>query len=147
MQPNGWIEHRRGDGELVGWMVPDGELFAVMDLLGRRLGDAVEWLDAEELLDELGIGYLADPFALAVDGQTLRVRLTEVSTERIRVKKDDFGAIDVPLVEFTLEWPMPATLRPMTADEVRHGVPDFIGRVDPAGGAADDASDVEREGG
>ncbi|WP_291036668.1 hypothetical protein [Herbiconiux sp.] len=70
MDRSDWIEHRRGDRELVGWMRPEGP------------------------------------------GGDLRVRITEVSTERIRVKKDDFGAIDVPMLEYVLPWPMPPELRP-----------------------------------
>jgi len=126
----GWIEHRRGDGELVGWMRPQGEGFVPVDLLGRDVAGEGEWLAAEERLDELGIGYLAEPFGLtlpeAPPGRPpLRVRITEVSTRRIRVKKDDFGAIDAPVREYTLEWPMPPALRPLTAQEVRDSQIDF----------------------
>lgn len=39
------------------------------------------------------------------------MRLTEVSTEVIRVKRDDWGAIDVPLLAWDLPFPMPETLR------------------------------------
>ena len=63
-------------------------------------------------LDELGIGYLAEPYVLErADGAPLRVRIVEVSTEGIRVKLDDFGAIDGPRVNFDLSWPMPPELR------------------------------------
>lgn len=63
-----WIEHRRGlDGELLGWMRPDGEGFVVVDLLGRDRTAALDWLDAEAALDELGIGYLADIYELRLD--------------------------------------------------------------------------------
>ena len=31
-----WIEHRRGDGELLGWMRRSGEGFVVVDLLGVK---------------------------------------------------------------------------------------------------------------
>lgn len=88
-----WIEHRRGmDGERLGWMLPVGDEYIVIDLLGRPRTGPVDWLTAEEALDELGIGYLADPYELLLEsGEWLRVRITEVSTEIIRVKKDDFG--------------------------------------------------------
>ena len=77
-----WIEHRRGDGELLGWMSPEGEEFVPIDLLGRPLTDPVDWLAAEEVLEAVGIGYLADPYELKLDdGQWLRVRVTEVSTD------------------------------------------------------------------
>jgi hypothetical protein len=112
--PVDWIAHRRGDGELLGWMRPEGDGFVVVDLLGRDNTAPVDWLAAEEALDALGIGYLADPYELALgDGRALRVRITEVSTERIRLKKDDWGAIDAPLVEYEVAFPLPAELRPL----------------------------------
>jgi hypothetical protein len=110
-----WIEHRRGrDGELLGWMKPVGDGFVAMDLLGREKSIVVDWLDAEEMLDELGIGYLADPYELRLDsGDWLRVRLVEVTGHQIRLKKDDWGAIDAPQVFYTLPIPVPDTLRPL----------------------------------
>lgn len=107
-----WIEHRRGDRELLGWIVPEGEDFAVVDLLGRRVAGPVDWLAAEELLEELGIGYLADPYELVLEtGTALRVRITEVGVDGIRVKKDDFGAVDAPALYYDLPFPAPDTLR------------------------------------
>ncbi|MGO4536814.1 hypothetical protein [Leifsonia sp. 2MCAF36] len=108
-----WIEHRREDGERVGWLRPEGDGFVPVDLLGRELGGAVDWLTGEETLERAGIGYLADRYELQLeDGRRLRVRLTEVSTQRIVVKKDDFGAIDAPQLFYTLPFPLPETLRP-----------------------------------
>jgi hypothetical protein len=107
-----WIEHRRGDGELLGWMLPEGDGFVPIDLFGRPLTQAVDWLTAEETLEALGIGYLADPYELKLDdGQWLRVSVTEVSTERILVKKDDWGALGAPQLNYTLDWPIPESLR------------------------------------
>ena len=116
MDRSDWIEHRRGDGELVGWMRPDGERFVPVDLLGRAAAPAVDWLEAEEALDALGIGYLAEPYTLKrADGVPIRVRVVEVSTDGIRVKLDDFGAVDGPRQYYELPWPMPAELRPWSA--------------------------------
>lgn len=113
-----WIEHRRGDGELVGWMRPEGDGFVPVDLLGRERAGALDWFAAEELLDELGIGYLADAYVLEREGRApVRVRLLEVSTDGIRAKRDDFGAIDVPLESYELGWPMPVELRPLAPGE------------------------------
>lgn len=110
-----WIAHRRGvDGELLGWMHPTGEGFVVIDLLGRPSGGPVDWLTAEETLEARGIGYLADPYELRLDtGHWLRVRITEVSTEKITVKKEDWGAMDVPLLSFELAFPVTDELRPV----------------------------------
>ena len=112
----GWIEHRRGaDGELLGWMQPVDEGFVAIDLLGWSRTGVVDWLTGEEVLDGLGIGYLAEPYEFRLDtGNWLRVRLAEVTPERIRVKKDDWGANDAPRVYYTLPFPVPrAALRPL----------------------------------
>ena len=110
-----WIEHRRGlDGELVGWMRPEGDGFGVVDLLGRDRTEALDWMDAEAALDSLGIGYLADIHELlSDDGEWLRVRIAEVSPARIRVKEDDGGAVGAPQIYYDLPFPAPATLRPL----------------------------------
>jgi hypothetical protein len=113
--PQTWIEHRRGDGEIVGWIRPDGDDFVAIDLLGRVVTGVVDWLTAEEVLEEAGIGYLADPYELLLDdGTWLRVRLTQVSDEVIRLKKDDWGAIDSPQVEYTVDFPLPETVRTLS---------------------------------
>ncbi|MGH3706044.1 MAG: hypothetical protein ACRDT9_15525 [Agromyces sp.] len=115
--PADWIAHRRGDGELLGWMRPDGEGFVVIDLLGRPLTDSLDWLSAEESLEATGIGYLADLYELRLDdGTWLRVRITEVSASVLRLKKDDFGAIDAPAVEYEVPFPIGDRLRPLTGE-------------------------------
>ncbi|MCU1529857.1 MAG: hypothetical protein JWP75_3620 [Frondihabitans sp.] len=110
--PSDWIEHRRNDGESVGWIRPEADDFVAIDLLGRPVSGIVDWLTAEEALEEAGIGYLADPYELLLDdGTWLRVRLTQVSSEIIRLKKDDWGAIDSPQVDYTVPFPLPETVR------------------------------------
>ncbi|MET0975799.1 MAG: hypothetical protein ABWX82_09020 [Leifsonia sp.] len=97
-------------------MRPDAGGFVVVDLLGRPVTDAVDWLTAEETLDATGIGYLAGPFELLLDdGTWLRVRIVEVSPDGLRVKQDDGGAIGGPIVEFRLPFPIPDRLRPLAA--------------------------------
>ena len=113
--PPDWIEHRRGDGERLGWMMPVADLFVAVDLLGRPLTGPVEWLAGEEALDELGIGYLADPYELLLDGAWRRVRMREVSTQAIRVSREDWGDMTAPLAEHVLPFPIPDTLRPYSA--------------------------------
>lgn len=106
-----WIAHRRGDGELLGWMAPDGERFRVIDLLGHDLApEPLDWLEAEELLEATGIGYLADRYELAVGaGKPRRVRIGEVSSSRIVVVADDFGAASaVGAHPERIELPFPA---------------------------------------
>lgn len=108
-----WIEHRRGrDGELLGWMAPRGGGFVVIDLLGHPRTESVDWLEAEETLDALGIGYLAEPYELLLDdGKWLRVRITEVSADVVRLKKEDWGAIDAPQVYYSTPFPVGENLR------------------------------------
>jgi hypothetical protein len=111
--PPAWIEHHRpSDNELLGWIAPKADGFIPINLLGHAITDATDRLDAEGSLDELGISYLGDPFELLTDGgEWLCVRIVEVSTDAIRVKKEDWGAIDSPQVLYTLSFPTPHSLR------------------------------------
>lgn len=118
--PSHWIEHRRGDNELIGWIVPEGEHFATVDLLGRR-SESTDWLAAEERLEERGIGYLADRFAYwKAPGQWVRVRLVEVSPDGIKVQEDDYDdPVGEELSSHSLAWPITAELVPLTEVEPR----------------------------
>lgn len=113
-----WIEHRRAeDRELVGWIVPEGEGFRPVDVLGRRVTAApVEWLEAEEILDALGIGFLADRYLLSLpDGSKRPVRIAEASPDGITVVSDEFGsasAVGADSDRFRLPFPVPEELRP-----------------------------------
>lgn len=110
-----WTPHRRDDGELLGWIRPDGDAWAAVDLLGRPASGASEWLDAEAALEALGIAYLAEPWMLEGEGEgesPVRVRFVEVTPQRIVVKGEDFGAVDALTRRWELPWPIPARLRP-----------------------------------
>lgn len=127
MIPADWTPHRRDDGELLGWIRPDGAHWVAVDLLGRPASSAVEWLEAEDALEERGLSWLADPWMLErADAGILRVRLVEVTpggggeVGRVVVKADDGGAIGGPPVpRFELAWPAPSVLRPATAEDPR----------------------------
>ncbi len=111
-----WIEHRRSDGEHVGWTVPAGDGFHVVDLLGRqRTQVPVDWLEADEAFATLGIGYLAYRYSLRLaDGVERRVRIGEVRTSGIIVFADDFGsasAVGTRPEAFELPFPAPEDLR------------------------------------
>lgn len=119
--PADWIEHRRADGELLGWMLPHGEGFRVFDLLGRertpaRADGPLDWLVAEELLDELGIGYLADRWTLRLpDGTERPVRIAEASSRGVTVVADEYGAasaVGADPERFRLPFPVTDELRP-----------------------------------
>ncbi|MBT2534154.1 hypothetical protein J7E83_18900 [Arthrobacter sp. ISL-48] len=112
-----WIEHRRADdGERVGWMKPIDEGFVAIDLWGRPRTEVVDWMLAEETLDELGLGYLADPHELRLGHDDwLRVRIAEVSSVEIRVKKDDWGDMTAPQLYYTVPFPVDEDqLRPLS---------------------------------
>lgn len=116
MPASDWIEHRRPDGERLGWMVAAGDGFHVIDLLGRPRTEApVEWSDAEAALETLGIGYLANRYSLRLaDGAERRVRIGEVDASGIVVLADDFGsasAIGAKPEVFELSFPAPEGLR------------------------------------
>lgn len=117
MLPADWIELRRGDREVLGWIVPDGDGFRVHDLLGReRTTHPVEWLEAEELLEELGIGYLADRWRLRLaDGTERLVRIAESSADGVTVVADEYGAasaVGANPDRFRLPFPVPDDLVP-----------------------------------
>ncbi|WP_336660749.1 hypothetical protein [Leucobacter sp. USHLN153] len=113
--PETWMPQRREDGELVGWIVPQGDGFVTHDLLGRARQEApLDWLDAEEDLENLGIGYLAEIYALRTGaGEWVRVRVVEVSTDGIGLKDDDFGDIGAPVSSYRLPFPVGDRLVPL----------------------------------
>lgn len=114
-----WTPHRRDDGELLGWIHPEGEAWVAIDVLGRAVSGPTEWLDAEAALEYHGIAWLADPWMLEGEAERpLRVRIVEVTPDgegrsgRIVVKVDDFGDITRPAThQYVLSWPAPDRLR------------------------------------
>ena len=84
---------------------------------GRSPTGAVDWLSAEELLDDLGIGYLADRYALRLaDGTERPVRIAEASVRGITVLADEFGAasaVGATPERFRLGFPVAGELRPL----------------------------------
>jgi hypothetical protein len=119
-----WTPHRRDDGELLGWIRPEGEAWVAIDLLGHEATEAIEWLDAEDALESVGLAWLAEVWMLERDEGAVRVRIAEIRPPdapgragRIVVHTDDFGAIDVPFTRIELPWPAPVTLRPKRLGE------------------------------
>ncbi len=121
MLPPHHTPHRRDDGEVVGWIRPAddaGELWVAVDLLGRDASAPLDWLEAEQVLERRGLAWLAEVWMLErSDAAPLRVRMVEVTPDRVLVKTDDFGAIDAPVQQFELGWPAPAALRPARAGD------------------------------
>ncbi|WP_194420766.1 hypothetical protein [Microbacterium abyssi] len=114
-----WTPHRRDDGELLGWIRPAGSDWTAVDILGRTVSDAVDWLVAEEALEAHGLAWLAEPWMLEDAGRPTRVRIVEVTPDhdgipgRIVVKAEDYGDLTRPASEpIELSWPLPHRLRP-----------------------------------
>lgn len=117
MTPTDWIEHRRaGDRELLGWLRLQDDGVVAIDRLGRVASDVLAWDEGEAVLDELGIGWLADLWELDVDGRPVRVRLREVSAQRVVVTYDDHGDVHTKVDTIELPFPAPVALRPFTGD-------------------------------
>lgn len=127
MTRSDWTPHRRDDGELIGWIHPSGDDWVPVDVLGRSIAAAGEWLDAEAALDAHGLAWLADPWVLEATppgARPTRVRIVEVTPDadgvpgRIVVKVDDHGDVSRPAAPpIVLPWPLPAHLRPPRADD------------------------------
>ncbi len=101
----------------MGWIQPRGDGFVALDALGRQVSGVVDWLAAEEALDERGLHFLADLWQLDLpDGTRARVRIVEVTPERVVVKVDDFGAVEARTDTHVLAFPAPDTLRPFEGD-------------------------------
>ncbi|GII98610.1 hypothetical protein CLV28_0376 [Sediminihabitans luteus] len=127
MLPPDWIPHRRPDDrEPIGWIRPAGDDWVAVSLLGRDVTGPVEWLEAEEALEDAGLRWLADVWTLEPElpgDPPLRVRMVEVTPDRVVVQTDDHGAIDAPVTRHVLPWPAPARLRPHRAGDPDVGNP------------------------
>ena len=94
--PVTWIEHRRTDGELVGYLVEpndDSDLYQPVNIFGVPLGEPAEIVTAMDLLEEVGLGSLAEPWWLRTDdGRRIRVKIYEATPDQVTVVLDDFSA-------------------------------------------------------
>lgn len=88
-----WLPHRREeDDELLGFLVPDGELFVPVTIFGYVLGTAVDEHDAVTVLESVGLSYLAERWTLRLEtGAAISVQLVEARPDRVVVKNVDFG--------------------------------------------------------
>lgn len=112
MIPAHWTpHHRERDDELVGYLVPDDGAVVPVTLFGYPLGQPGEAVEAAAVLESIGLSVLADPWHLDLgDGETLRVRIREVSPERLVVMADDFGFGGAITDAYVLEVPEPGRL-------------------------------------
>ncbi len=100
---------------MLGWILPEGEGYRAIDLLGRRTAVG-EWLACEEALEALGIGYLAGRYILRLDSGAERpVRIVQADPTGIVVATDEFGAasaVGSASERIALPFPIPDALRP-----------------------------------
>ena len=109
MLPADWTPHRRDDGELLGWIRPEGEDWVAVDLLGREASGAVDWLEAEAALEANGLSWLADVWVLetsvdrmrdleiALDGRVTLAMSNRLQVEEVLPDADlVIGAVLVP---------------------------------------------------
>ncbi|WP_104118981.1 hypothetical protein [Arthrobacter sp. B1805] len=94
MIPASWVAYyREDDGELLGYLVPDGELFVPVTVFGYELGDAVDEYNASQVLESIGLSYLADTWVLSTADRSepINVQIVESSPEALKVKSVDYG--------------------------------------------------------
>ncbi len=107
--------HVRGsDNEHVGYLrLSEDDRFVPIDLMWNELAGPQELTDAEALLEELGLSYLAEDWLLDVEGhpEPVKVRIREITPERITVASADYGYPADIGTPFVLPNPAPALRR------------------------------------
>ena len=95
MIPSDWEPHHRDDGELIGYLVEDElDLVVPVNLVGHPIGAAMDRLAAEELLEDAGLSYLAEPWLLRHDdGSEQRVVIVEVDADHVVVTDAQFALV------------------------------------------------------
>jgi hypothetical protein len=95
--PQTWRQYRRAeDNELLGYLRPVDDApgrYIPVTVFGYALGDPTDEYDAEQILEAVGLSYLADRWLLTLDGRTepISVQIVEASPQRLLVKNVDFG--------------------------------------------------------
>lgn len=85
---------RSSDGEHVGYLrISENNGFVPIDLMWNEVGEPQELTDAETLLEELGLSYLAEGWLLDVEDypEPVKVRIREITPEQITVANADYG--------------------------------------------------------
>ncbi|MDO5068552.1 MAG: hypothetical protein Q4D96_14845 [Propionibacteriaceae bacterium] len=85
---------RRSDGEHVGYLrMTEDNGFVPIDLMWNEVGGPQDLTDAELILDELGLRYLAEDWLLDVEDhpEPVKVRIREITSNQITVASVDYG--------------------------------------------------------
>lgn len=92
-----WIAHHRDeDGELLGYLAPPSDVtntFRPVTIFGYPMAPPLELADAQQVLDDLGLSYLAERWYLTVDGsgESIAVTIAEISPHQMTVRNADYG--------------------------------------------------------
>lgn len=100
--PSHWQpRHRPDDDELVGYLVPDGDLVVPVTIFGAPLAGSLDQEDATAVLDAEGLACLADRWLLAPSGSAsgdtagaVAVAVAEAAPDRLVLRVVDFGSAD-----------------------------------------------------
>jgi hypothetical protein len=92
--PSNWEPYQR-DGEIIGYLVGDEDDRVVpVNLVGHPIGAAMDRFAAEELLEDAGLTYLAEPWLLRHDdGSEQRVVIVEVDADHVVVTDAQFALV------------------------------------------------------
>lgn len=101
--PESWIPHRRSDGETVGWIdiTTAAPKVIPIDRLGRELEPVDDWVEAEEALEEIGLGFLTQSFFHG----DIAVRIRYIDDQEVIVTTALTDAIGDRGEEFRLDFP------------------------------------------
>ena len=95
MIPADWRPYHRDDGELIGYLAADErDLVVPINLVGHPIGSAMEQFAAEDMLEDAGLSYLAEPWILRRDdGSEQRVVIVEVDADHVVVTDAQFALV------------------------------------------------------
>lgn len=101
--PESWIPHRRADGESIGWIdiTTAAPKVIPIDRLGREREPVDDWVDAEEVLEEIGLGFLTHSFFYS----DMAVRIRHIDDQSVIVTTALTDAIGDYGEEFRLDFP------------------------------------------
>lgn len=92
MVPADWVPCRRpADGELVGYLVPVGDDYRPVNLVGYPLAEPSAEVPARAVLETRGLASLDDAWLWSAPDREVEVRLLEVSVDRVVVVETPYG--------------------------------------------------------
>jgi hypothetical protein len=113
--PKTWLPHHRSeDGELLGFLCPTSAgRYVPVTVFGSPLGEDADADGAQQVLEAVGLSYLADRWLLArpQHPDPVTVEIVEASPERVRLKNVDFGLEHDYGQIYVLEAPVDGSLR------------------------------------